>query len=90
MHFKTVSLRTKCSEPEMTRYLHIYMHHHLPNALGKFAIDLVGGENWNTQSFRKNDQLLNMPKFQKEQNVNNISHKGKLLLFFERRFALGN
>lgn len=90
MNFKEVNLSTKCSEPEMSGYLHKYGHNHLPNALRKFSIDLLGGKNWNTKSFRKIDQLfkLNVPKFQKELSTNNISHKGSLL-FFKRHFAFG-
>lgn len=90
MNFKKVNLRSKCSEPEMSGYLYKYVYNHLLNALREFSIDLLGGKNCNTQSFRKIDQLfmLNVPKFLKELRTNTISHKGKLL-FFERYFAFG-
>lgn len=48
MNFKKVNLNIKCSEPEMSGYLHKCVQNHLLNALRKFSIDLLGGKNWNT------------------------------------------
>lgn len=42
MNFKKVNLSAKCSEPEMTGYLHKRAHSHLLNPLRKFATGLHG------------------------------------------------
>lgn len=79
MNFKKGNWSTECPKPAMTGYLHIYMHNHLLEALRKFAIDLVRGKDWNTQSFRgekkKKDQQfeLNRPNFKKELSKDNSS-----------------